>query len=182
MSCLMRVFEGRIAAKAPEEVDNLKELNLQIIDAMHRTRALTHGLFPGKIQVADIRGALLELASQVKARFKVDIKTQFVGRFPKHSTAQIIQIYRISQEAMSNAIKHGRATEISVRLEAHTDSMELSIKDNGLGFSKNDGASSGVGLNIMSYRASALGGEFNLSSAPNQGATARLTYPFETAG
>lgn len=182
VSCLMRVFEGRIAAKAPEEVDNLKELNLQIIDAMHRTRALTHGLFPGKIQVADIRGALLELASQVKARFKVDIKTQFVGRFPKHSTAQIIQIYRISQEAMSNAIKHGRATEISVRLEAHTDSMELSIKDNGLGFSKNDGASSGVGLNIMSYRASALGGEFNLSSAPNQGATARLTYPFETAG
>lgn len=182
VSCLMRVFEGRLVAKAPEEIENLKELNQQIVEAMHRTRALTHGLFPGKIQVADIRGALLELASQVKARFKVEIKTQFVGRFPKHSTDQIIQIYRISQEAMSNAIKHGRATEISVRLEAQSNTMELSIKDNGVGFAKNESASSGVGLNIMSYRAAMLGGEVQVEGTPNQGATAKLSYPFEPAG
>jgi len=49
VSCLMRVIEGRLASKVPEEVASLSELNLQIIEAMHRTRALTHGLFPGKI-------------------------------------------------------------------------------------------------------------------------------------
>lgn len=180
VSCLMRVFEGRVAPKLPEEVEWLKELNQQIVDAMHRTRALTHGLFPGKIQIADIRGALLELASQVKTRFTVEINTQFVGRFPKHSSAQIIQIYRISQEAMSNAIKHGRATRIDVRLEALPGTMELSILDNGCGFTKVDGASSGVGLNIMKYRASTLGGEVSVVDQCPKGVRVTLRYPFES--
>lgn len=181
LSCLMRVIEGRVATKAPEELENLKELNLQIVDAMHRTRALTHGLFPGKIQIADIRGALLELASQVKARFKVQINTQFAGRFPKHSTAQIIQIYRISQEAMSNAIKHGRATDISVRLEATPDGMELSVQDNGAGFPKSDGGTPGVGLNIMKYRTNMLGGEIAVLDKAPRGVMVRLNYPVETS-
>lgn len=181
LSCLMRVVEGRVAVKAPEELENLKELNQQIVDAMHRTRALTHGLFPGKIQIADIRGALLELASQVKARFKVQINTQFVGRFSKHSTAQIIQIYRISQEAMSNAIKHGRATAIDVRLESQVGGMELSVLDNGVGFPKSDNAAAGVGLNIMRYRANLLGGEIAIVDKSPGGVLVKLRYPFETS-
>jgi len=181
LSCLMRVIEGRVVAKAPEELENLKELNQQIVDAMHRTRALTHGLFPGKIQIADIRGALLELASQVKARFKVQINTQFAGRFPKHSTAQIIQIYRISQEAMSNAIKHGRATDINVRLEAQPDGMQLSVHDNGSGFAKSENATPGVGLNIMKYRANMLGGEIAVLDRSPSGVMVRLNYPAETS-
>jgi signal transduction histidine kinase len=181
VSCLMRVFEGRVAAKAPEEIEWLKELNQQIVDAMHRTRALTHGLFPGKIQIADIRGALLELASQVKTRFKVDINTQFVGRFPKHSSGQIIQIYRISQEAMSNAIKHGRATQISVRLEAQPSVMELSVTDNGTGFSKTENQAPGVGTNIMKYRANMLGGDVSVIDQAPHGVCVRLRYPFETS-
>lgn len=182
LSCLMRVIEGRVVAKAPEEQENLRELNQQIIDAMHRTRALTHGLFPGKIQIADIRGALLELASQIKARFNVRINTQFAGRFPKHTTAQIIQIYRISQEAMSNAIKHGRATEIEVRLEAQPTGMELSVRDNGSGFPKNESAAPGVGLNIMKYRADMLGGEVAVIDHSPAGVLVRLQYPFATSG
>ena len=181
LSCLMRVFEGRIASKAPEEVENLKELNQQIVDAMHRTRALTHGLFPGRVQISDIRGALLELAGQVKARFAIEIKTQFAGRFPKHSSEQIIQIYRLAQEAISNAIKHGRATDILVRLEAQTQIMELSVKDNGSGLDKQANAEPGVGLSIMNYRAAALGGEVAVQNAPTDGVIVRLRYPFESA-
>jgi signal transduction histidine kinase len=179
VSCLMRVAESRIAAKAPEEAGNFKELNQQIIDAMHRTRALTHGLFPGKIQIADIRGALLELGSQIKARFTVDITTQFKGRFPKHSSAQIIQIYRIAQEAMSNAIKHGHATKIDMSLASFPDRMELTICDNGSGLSKSDTSSDGVGLHIMHYRAGILGGELSIANNPAQGVTACLRYPFQ---
>lgn len=182
VSCLMRVFEGRVAAKVPEELPSLKELNDQIIDAMHRTRALTHGLFPGKIQIADIRGALLELASQVKARFKVDISTQFAGRFPKHTSSQIIQIYRISQEAMSNAIKHGRATAINVQLTASDHAMELTITDNGDGLPAKENATPGVGLNIMKYRAALLGGDISVANCEPRGARVSLRYPFESHG
>ncbi len=179
LSCLMRVVESRIAPKLPGEVESLKEINLQIVDAMHRTRALTHGLFPGKVQIADIRGALLELASQVRARFKVVIATEFIGRFPKHSPAHTIQIYRLTQEAMSNAIKHGRASKIDVRLEALADTMVLSVKDNGSGLPKPGSVEPGMGLNIMRYRAGLLGGEVSVKNDPSGGAVALLTYPFE---
>jgi signal transduction histidine kinase len=179
VSCLMRVIEGRIAGKVPEEVASFTELNQQIVDAMHRTRALTHGLFPGKIQIADIRGALLELASQIRARFKVTINTEFSGRFPRHSRPQIIQIYRLAQEAMSNSIKHGQATQIDVRLEALSDTMVLSVVDNGSGIDSAAALEGGVGLHIMRYRTQTLGGEFALRNGPDRGAIAQLRYPFE---
>lgn len=178
VSCLMRVAEGRLAAKVPEEVPALNELNQQIIDAMGRTRALTHGLFPGKVQIADVRGALLELTRQVQTRFQVEVKTQFVGRFPHHTTDQIIQIYRLAQEAISNAIKHGHATCIEVRLEAQNANMSLSITDNGTGLSQNEPGENGVGHHIMQYRSRTLGGELSIQNAPNCGVIVSLTYPF----
>jgi signal transduction histidine kinase len=179
VSCLMRVAESRIIAKAPEEAANFKELNQQIIDAMHRTRALTHGLFPGKIQIADIRGALLDLTTQIKARFPVEIVNQFAGRFPKHSSAQIIQIYRIAQESITNAIKHGSATRVTVKLEALPEQMELTVTDNGTGLGKTDTATGGIGLHIMHYRAGILGGEISIANNRTSGVTACLRYPFQ---
>lgn len=181
LSCLMRVVESRISAKAPEEVATLKELNQQLVDAMLRTRALTHGLFPGKVQVSDIRGALLELVSQVRTRFAVEIQTKFEGRFPKHSSPQIIQIYRIVQESINNALKHGRAKKIDVRLEAQTDRMELTVTDNGSGLNHSENTAPGVGLSIMNYRAAALGGEIVVQNAASPGVVVRLKYPFVSA-
>lgn len=181
LSCLMRVVESRISVKAPEEVATLKELNQQLVDAMLRTRALTHGLFPGKVQVSDIRGALLELVSQVRARFSVEIQTKFEGRFPKHSPEQIIQIYRIVQESINNALKHGRAKKIDVLLEARADRMELTVTDDGRGLAHAENPAPGVGLSIMSYRAAALGGEIVVQNAAASGVAVRLKYPFVSA-
>lgn len=178
VSCLMRVAEGRLSAKVPEEVPAITELNQQIIEAMHRTRALTHGLFPGKVQISDVRGALIELTRQVQTRFQVEVTTQFVGRFPRHTTDQIIQIYRLTQEAISNAIKHGHATCIEVRLEAQDTNMFLSITDNGSGLSQNGPGEHGVGHHIMEYRTRTLGGELSIRNSPNRGVIVSLTYPF----
>jgi signal transduction histidine kinase len=180
ISCLMHVAESRLASKVPEEVAGLNEINQQVIDAMHRTRALTHGLFPGKIQIADVRGALLELVAQVRARFQVEVKTVFVGRFPHHSSNQIIQIYRLAQEAISNAIKHGHATCIEIQLKAKPNTMLLSIIDNGSGLGKSTSAEKGVGLHIMQYRANTLGGELDIRNAPDQGVVVSMQYPFQT--
>ncbi len=179
VSCLLRVAEGRLAAKVPEEVANLSELNTQVVEAMQRTRALTHGLFPGKIQIADARGALLELVSQVRARFQVEVKTAFIGRFPQHSANQTIQIYRLAQEAISNAIKHGHATCIEIQLKAKPTTMLLSIIDNGTGLSQSESDEKGVGLHIMQYRTNTLGGELDIRNAPKQGVIVTLEYPFQ---
>ena len=179
VSCLMRVAEGRLASKVPEEVAGLREINQQVIEAMHRTRALTHGLFPGKIQIADVRGALLELIAQVRTRFRVEIATVFKGRFPHHNANQIIQIYRLAQEAISNAIKHGHASCIEVRLEAKPTTMFLSIIDNGTGLGQSPSDEKGIGLHIMQYRTSTLGGVLDIRNAPKRGVVVSLKYPFQ---
>jgi signal transduction histidine kinase len=179
VSCLMRVAEGRLASKVPEEVAGLSEINQQVIEAMHRTRALTHGLFPGKIQIADVRGALLELVAQVRARFQVEVKTAFKGRFPQHTANQIIQIYRLAQEAISNAIKHGHASCIEIHLEAKLTTMFLSITDNGTGLGQSESDEKGIGLHIMKYRTSTLGGVLDIRNAPKRGVVVSLSYPFQ---
>ncbi len=179
VSCLMKVAEYRIAQIAPSEVSGLQEINAQIVEAMSRTRALTHGLFPGKIQITDIRGAMLELVSQIRARFGITIHAEFAGRFPAHSSTQIIQVFRIAQESVSNAIRHGRASEVVIRLESLQDTMRLTICDNGSGLPK--GAASnpgGVGIHIMHYRASILGGSLSLSNVERGGVCVCLSYPF----
>jgi signal transduction histidine kinase len=176
LSCLTRVLENRIAPQLPQEVDNLREINHQLVDAMDRTRALTHGLYPARMRSGDARAALLELAKEVEVRFGVKVRTAFRGRFPAHVAQEILQVYRIAQEAISNAIRHGRAKSIDLALESRRDSMQLRVRDNGTGFSKADATQPGIGLQIMQHRAAQIGGKIHVGNAPRRGALVVLHY------
>lgn len=179
LGCLLRVLENRVAGRVPEEVGNLREINRQMVDAMERTRALTHGLFPARLKTFNVREALSELGKQLRTRFSVDIKLQFRGTLPRHDTDAILNLYRISQEAASNAIRHGGATRIDITLRRRGSAIELTLKDNGRGYSKpGDGA--GIGMEIMRNRARMLGGEMHVSSAPGQGVTLTVKYQAKT--
>ncbi|MBK8476116.1 MAG: hypothetical protein IPL39_07310 [Opitutaceae bacterium] len=176
LSCLTRVLENRIAPQLPGEVPNLREINQQLVDAMGRTRALTHGLFPTAMRSTDMRPALLELAKQVEIRFGVTVRTAFRGRFPEHAAHEILQVYRIAQEAISNAIRHGRATRIAVALHRLSTGMQLSVRDNGTGFAAAQPLQHGIGLQIMHHRASQLGARIEIGNAPRCGALVLLHY------
>lgn len=176
LSCLTRVLENRIAPRLPEEVDNLREINRQLVDAMDRTRALTHGLYPARMRSGDARAALLELAKEVEVRFGVKVHTAFRGRFPAHAAQEILQVYRIAQEAISNAIRHGRATSIELALECGGGSMQLRVQDNGTGFPKTATPQPGIGLQIMQHRAAQIGGTIHVGNAPRRGALVVLHY------
>jgi len=175
LGCLLRVLENRVASRVPEEVANLREINRQMVEAMERTRALTHGLFPARLKTLTIREALTELCKQTQTRFPVEITLRFHGSMPHHGADAILNIYRISQEAASNSIRHGGATKIEISLRRRGPLVELSLKDNGSGYSKpGDGA--GIGMEIMRNRARMLGGELSVSSSPGQGVTLTVKY------
>ena len=176
LSCLTRVLENRIAPLLPDEVGNLREINQELVDAMDRTRALTHGLYPAKMRTNDVRPALLELAKQVEVRFGVTVRTAFRGRFPDHAAHEILQVYRIAQEAISNSIRHGRANRIGLTLCRLTDGMRLSIRDNGTGSPSAQPPQHGIGLQIMHHRASQLGAKIEIGNAPRRGALVLLRY------
>lgn len=176
LSCLTRVLENRLAPQVPHEVDNLREINQQLVDAMDRTRALTHGLYPAKMRSGDARPVLLELAQQVEVRFGVTVRTKFRGRFPAHEAREILQVYRIAQEAISNAIRHGRSTKIEMTLERVNSGMCLSIRDNGTGFPAAQPPRQGIGLQIMQHRADEIGATITVGNSPRRGASVVLHY------
>jgi two-component system CheB/CheR fusion protein len=175
LGCLLRVLENRVAGRVPEEVANLREINQQMVEAMERTRALTHGLFPARLKTLTVRDALIELGKQIETRFPVEVAVKFQGVLPQHSTDSILNLYRISQEASSNAIKHGGATKIEINMRRRGADIELTLKDNGSGYSKpGDGA--GIGMEIMRNRARMLGGELTMASSPGKGVTLSVKY------
>jgi two-component system CheB/CheR fusion protein len=77
-----------------------------------------------------------------------------------------LNIYRIAQEALTNAIKHADAKTILVKLKKSRGTLQLMVEDDGKGFQKTK-RSKGLGLHIMDYRASVLGGTFGLETRPN---------------
>ena len=88
-----------------------------------------------------------------------------------------LNIYRIAQEALTNAIKHADAKNVVVSLKKSRDTLQLAVEDDGKGFQKKK-RSKGLGLHIMDYRASVLDGTFSLETKPKG---TRITLHHSTA-
>ncbi|RYD72229.1 MAG: histidine kinase, partial [Verrucomicrobiaceae bacterium] len=89
-----------------------------------------------------------------------------------------LQLYRIAQEAISNAIRHGEASEVRLSLDAPDGGRgRLVIRDNGKGIPKPPPTSSGLGLRIMQYRAGLVGGTLDISRAESGGTEVVCSFP-----
>jgi signal transduction histidine kinase len=84
-------------------------------------------------------------------------------------------LYRIAQEGIHNAIKHGRATHVTVTL-ANSDAPTLTISDDGLGLPAEFSSSKGMGLRIMKYRAGMIGGRLSIGAGQNNGTKVVCTW------
>ena len=76
-------------------------------------------------------------------------------------------LYRIAQEAVTNALNHGKATEVEITLSTHLDHAILSVRDNGIGMPKLEEESKGMGLRVMNYRADVIGAVLKISPSSN---------------
>jgi signal transduction histidine kinase len=104
--------------------------------------------------------ALEELAAISSDLFKVSCRFECDSPVLIRDTATSGHLYRITQEAISNAVKHGKARNISIQLEALDDGIVLRVKDDGTGLPGSLPATAGMGLRIMAHRASIIGATF----------------------
>ncbi|MCA9265962.1 MAG: PAS domain S-box protein [Planctomycetales bacterium] len=125
--------------------------------ALAQIRSLARGLNPVQIDPLGLTSALSELAEHVSELYQV--RCRFVGndRVPMPDSETATQLYRIAQEAITNAVKHGKATTIEIALEESPESVELRILDNGTGIANLDSVTRGLGLRSMGYRARTIG-------------------------
>jgi two-component system CheB/CheR fusion protein len=95
---------------------------------------------------------------------------------PVEDNAVAVHLFRIAQEAVTNAAKHGKPSRISILLRSGPEGLTLSVTDDGCGFSRTDGVHKGSGLSIMRYRAAAIGAVLSIEDAPGRGTRVACTF------
>lgn len=181
LTFMMRVLGQRAIKIAPALGPEIDELNTHIAGATDRVRSMAHGLFPAQLNYATLPAALTEFARQTRTRFGVQFDLELPRRLPAHSPEQIIHVYRIAQEAASNAVRHGNATTIRLTVSVANESLHLTVEDNGKGFPAASVRPEGIGLHVMQYRARVLGGTIDFKNATPRGAAVHLAYPISNA-
>jgi len=153
-----------------------------------------HSLTEARSSMLDLRAAPLagrDLASALwlatrrwVAGTPVPVDVEVLG-VPRGLPQDVEQnVLRIAQEAVTNAVKHANATRISIQLQFHPESLDLSVSDNGRGFDTSNVfslAEGQFGLMGMRERAQRLNGQMDLTSAPGSGTQVRVTFPIDRA-
>ncbi len=174
---LGKLLEGKLRERGLPEAAEARQICDLAGEGMHQTRALARGLLPAQVPADHLIPALKALAMDTQHTFHV------ACRFDPPPDTDIVRgdaiathLYHIAQEAVTNAIKHGKAREIHMRLHAQDGSLVLTIRDNGEGFRATD-KPHGIGLRIMDHRVSLLGGTLAIESAPGQGTAVTCAVP-----
>jgi signal transduction histidine kinase len=158
---------------------HLKRIGETAHHALKEMRLLVHELRPLDLEQEGLVGALHRRLNAVEGR--VNIKTRLVAeQLVKLPPVMEEGLYRISQEALNNALKHADATQVTVYLRAEGDQVELEIVDNGTGFQAEAvERGGGMGLVNMQERAAKLGGTLIVNSTPGEGT--RVTVSVKTS-
>ncbi|MFW6070123.1 MAG: ATP-binding protein [bacterium] len=148
-------------------------------EALKEMRLLLYELRPATLAREGLVGALQRRLDAVEGR--AGVRTRLLLPAQEVTLPALVEtaLYRIAQEALNNALKHARATAVTVRLRQEEGAVALEVEDNGRGFDASAGESSGLGLANMRERAEQLGGGVTIRSTPGEGTsvTARIPLP-----
>jgi PAS domain S-box-containing protein len=175
ISFLSETLAKHLGDGFPAGAAQAREIAHLVQSAMTRTREMAAGLSPVPLEAEGLMEALKDLAARTKKIFHIDCNFQ-CGKpvfVPDHSVG--MHLYRIAQEAVSNAIKHGKARCVDIGLTANGNDVVLAVRDNGLGIPVKARNHKGMGLRIMQYRAGVIGGSLLVQRDPNGGTTVVCT-------
>ena len=164
----MDIMADQLQEKGVLEFSEAERIGGLVNETINQTRSVARGLFPVRLEENGLISAIEELAANAENLFK--IRCQFLCDEPQLilENAAALHLYYIVQEAVLNAVKHGKATNVIISIARNHDRFLLTISDNGGGFQSTSSAT-GMGIRIMRYRASVIGTTLDLKSAPNQG-------------
>ncbi len=163
----------------PENRQKMENAISQLRLAINESREIAHNLMPQAIQdygyVIMVENMLdsLKLASNINFEFYNNLMEERLRANLE------LSLYRITQEAINNIIKHAQATAVTVQLTKYPDVIILSIEDNGKGYDP-DKIHHSFGLHSMMNRTLALGGEFNIDTSPGRGTSIIIQTPLES--
>jgi signal transduction histidine kinase len=174
---LNNVVHNSLKAKRLPEAEAAARLGDLLRNATKQVRLISHGLQPVASEPGALQSSLRNLATQVamsrgsKGEFycseNVDVSAPEVAN----------HLYRIAQEAVQNALRHGHPRQISVRLLREGQRIIVEVQDDGSGFMAQPESTGGIGLSTMRYRANAMHGSLEVKSPEGGGTLVRCSVP-----
>jgi PAS domain S-box-containing protein len=173
---LAKVLQQKLMAKQVEEAEAAGNIASLINQALAQTRRLSRGLCPVVLDNNDIEAALEQLAENLRSLFSVRCELHCDPEAVITDNTVAVHLYRIAQEAATNAIKHGHARNVFLSLTAGGPRLLLKIKDDGAGFPAAP-RSKGMGLRVMDHRARIIGGTLSVRQLKEGGVAVTCSVP-----
>jgi signal transduction histidine kinase len=167
----------KLAEKSAIESADATRLVQLIEEAIELTRNLSHQLDPVELKSGKLTDHFEDLAASTSQRFKVACRFTSSLIRPLEDAAVATHLFRITQEAVTNAVKHGRAAQINICLDAADDEIVLTVTDDGVGLPEKIPTSDGLGLRAMAYRADLIGATFNIERLSTRGTRMTCVLP-----
>lgn len=175
ISFLTKVLQQKLGSKKADEEKDAALIVKLIKECLLQAREVARGLCPTVLDTNDIQAALEQLSENLKKYFGVASQANCDPAIKIKENAVAVHLYRIAQEATTNAIKHGKARKIWISLSRENRIITLQIRDNGVGFPENRKKEKGMGLRVMQHRARMIGATLEVDGQENRGTTITCT-------
>ncbi len=181
ISAYLDAIEKDLRSEKPGAARQWIERTRKLFDqSVARLKELAVELRPPELDAIGLRAALRQYFIQLTKRSEVRIHFRVTPRGGRVSASAATVLFRVAQEAVTNAIKHGHAKQMDVNLRRSKEGIRLTIRDDGKGFdvSKQKARiTSQLGLRVMEEMATSAGGDFRVESGRGKGTTVRLSLP-----
>ncbi len=154
---------------AAGEVPDADKVVRYLEEGIDLTRNLARGFFSPELDADGLSVALQGLAANVTERFGVACTFEGNDAVPVRDSTTATQLYRIAQEATTNAVKHAHPTKIDIELARKGQRLTLAVSDDGRGFPEKLPEPPGLGLRLMAHGAALIGGKFSVQRNRNGG-------------
>ncbi len=176
---LVDILGDRLQEAAAPEAAEAERIGNLINETNAQARSVARGLFPVRLEEHGLVLALEELAASASSRYRITCRFACESAPLKVDSELELHLYYIVQEALLNAVNHGKASTVMVTLAPDADRFKLAVQDNGAGFNYSGQNRSGMGIRIMRYRAKVIGATLDLQSQMGHGT--QITCVFSPA-
>jgi signal transduction histidine kinase len=173
---MCQVLEQKLAVKSKPDAELTAEIRNHVREAIGHTRKLARGLSPVELETNGLVSALHELADHARNLLQIDCRFECATPILVRDNVAATHLYRITQEAINNAVKHGKAKSVQISLRPDYDRNVLTVTDDGVGFSSDGRKSPGMGVHTMKYRAGVVGATLQIRSGVNAGVTVTCVF------
>jgi PAS domain S-box-containing protein len=166
------------AASADHVEQEIGEIRQEIAGLVSDIQALSHGLYPPKLELLGLEAAATGFCNELSDRHGVTIDVHFEN-IPQALPREIaLCLYRVLQEALQNVVKHSASRHAHVSLNGHLNTISLTVKDSGAGFHPHEALrGQGLGLTSMKERLKVIGGQLSIDSQLGRGSTIHAVVP-----